>query len=60
MQKNKQHEINKDKLCQISLELFFRLQLLQRSFLEKIRKKFKIQGSVSGFVKYRTFVLANC
>jgi len=36
--KEKQHEINRNKLCQISLELFFGLQPLQRSFLEKIER----------------------
>jgi hypothetical protein len=43
--KEKQHEINRNKLCQISLELFFGLQPLQRSFLEKIQRncpKYKV------------------
>jgi hypothetical protein len=40
MEKKEQHKINKKKLCQISLELFFGLQPLQRSFLVKIQRNF--------------------
>ncbi len=41
----KKHEINKNKLCQISLQLFFGLQPLQRSFLKKNQRncpKYKV------------------
>jgi hypothetical protein len=37
--KKKQHEINKNKLCQISLELFFGLQAPAKEFFGENYKK---------------------